>query len=202
MAFAERLAGQLRQPSGIPGRALAYVLNRGNRPINAGAVARLDAGPKDSVLEIGFGGGASLAHLLGGPAGFVAGIEISEAMLRHCRRRFPQELAARQLELSEAGVGAIPYEDERFDRVLTVQTIYFWPDVDAGLGEIRRVLRPGGMLLIATAAKEEMERRAWTEHGFRKFEDSELAGLVERAGFGEVSVERDGVRVFTRGVRR
>lgn len=93
----------------------------------------------------------------------------------------------------------IPYADNRFDRVLTVQTIYFWPDPAAGLREIYRVLKPGGRALVATATREEMEKRAWTRHGFRKFSDGDLEDLLRQAGFTEVTVERDDPRVFTTG---
>jgi hypothetical protein len=142
VALAEALARQLRQPSGVVGRAMGHILNRANRPINERAVERLDVGPNDAVLEIGFGGGVATARVLARTQGFVAGIEISD------------------------------------------------------------VLKPGGRLLVATATKEEMERRSFTRHGFRKFEDEELGALLRDAGFAAVAVERDGVRVFTTGERR
>jgi arsenite methyltransferase len=197
--FSERLAGQLRRPSGLPGRGMAYVLRRANRRINRGAITRLDLGPEDSVLEIGFGGGGALAGVLRRTRGPVAGIEISDSMLAHAKRRFRRELAKGSLELHRGDVAEIPYEDASFDRVLSVNTIYFWPGAATGLAEIRRVLRPGGRLLLATATNEEMEKRAWTRHGFRIFEDSELEKLLRDAGFEEVAVERDGVRVFSSG---
>jgi arsenite methyltransferase len=202
VALAEALAGQLRQPSGMVGRALGYILNRANRPINERAVERLDVGASDSVLEIGFGGGVATAKVLARTQGFVAGIEISDAMVKHASRRFRHEIERGRLEIRRGSVRAIPYEDGRFDRALTVQTIYFWPDPAADLREIHRVLSPGGRLLVATATKEEMEKRSWTRHGFRKFEDDELGSLLRGAGFADVAVERDGVRVFTTGERR
>jgi arsenite methyltransferase len=180
MGFAERLAGQLREPSGLAGRAMGYILNRGNRTINRGAVERLDLTGDESVLEIGFGGGSSLARVRERTDGFVAGIEISDSMLAHGRRRFRRELDSERFELKQAGVSDIPYEDGRFDRVLTVQTIYFWPDPAAGLREIHRVLETDGRLLLATATLEEMQKRSFTRHGFRKFRDAELEDLLWR----------------------
>lgn len=44
-------------------------------------------------------------------------------------------------------------------------------------------------------------KRSWTRHGFRKFEDEELKGLLREAGFTDVVIERDGVRVFSGGRR-
>jgi ubiquinone/menaquinone biosynthesis C-methylase UbiE len=201
MALAEFLARQLRQPSGMAGRAMAYILNRANRPINERAVERLGVRPTDNVLEIGFGGGVALAKVLGRTQGFVAGIEISDPMIRHVRRRFRREIEAGRVEVRHGDVSDLPYEDARFDRAFTVQTIYFWPDPRAGLREIRRVLKPGGLLLVATAAKEEMDKRSFTDHGFRKFERRDLESLLREAGFADASVERDGPRMFSTGRR-
>jgi ubiquinone/menaquinone biosynthesis C-methylase UbiE len=202
MSLAEAIARQLRQPSGVRGRAMAYLLNRFNRPINQRAVERLDLGASESVVEIGFGGGAALAGVLARTEGFVAGIEISEPMIDHVRRRLRGEIEEGRLELRRAGVSEIPYEDGRFDRALSVQTIYFWPDPAAGLREIHRVLKPGGRVLVATATKEEMDKRSWADHGFQKFDETELADLLRAAGFTAVTVERDGPRVFSAGEKR
>jgi SAM-dependent methyltransferase len=122
-------------------------------------------------------------------------------MIGHVRRRFRREIQAGRLERKKASVAEIPNGDERFDRVLTVQTIYFWPDPAAGLREILRVLNPGGRLVLATATKEEMDKRSFTRHGFRKFTESELDDLLRAAGFSEILVERDDSRVFTVGVK-
>lgn len=181
---------------------MGLVLDRGNRTINQQAVDRLAVGGAQRVLEVGFGGGGTLARILARTDARVAGVEISDAMLSRARRRFRRELADGRLELERASVAELPYPSESFDRVLTVQTIYFWPDPPAGLRELRRVLEPGGRIVIATAAREEMEKRSFTRHGFRKFSEQELHDLVRQAGFDEVSVDRDGPRVFTTGTRR
>jgi protein-L-isoaspartate O-methyltransferase len=129
VALAEALARQLRQPGGDGwAGTMGYILNRANRPINERAVERLDLDPSDSVLEIGFGGGVATARILARTRDFVAGIEISDAVIEHARRRFRDEIERGRLEVKLGPVVGIPYEDARFDRVLTVRTIYFWPD--------------------------------------------------------------------------
>jgi SAM-dependent methyltransferase len=197
--ISEAIASQLSRPSGALGRAVAYALRRANRSINAGAVERLGVAAEDRVLEIGFGGGEGLADILRRTDGPVAGIEISETMLRRARRRFRAEIRAGRLDLKLGDVSQTGYEDGAFDRVLSVNTIYFWPDQVAGLREIRRVLRPGGGLLLATEAKEDMEQSSLTRHGFRLLDDHELEALLREAGFAEVAIERDGICVFSSG---
>jgi SAM-dependent methyltransferase len=45
-------------------------------------------------------------------------------------------------------VSQLPFPDDRFDLVTAVETHYYWPDLLSDLREIRRVIRPGGVLLI------------------------------------------------------
>lgn len=193
------IAAQLRRPSGVAAPVMAIVLDRANRRINERAVERLAIRRDDEVLEIGFGGGGALARLLSATSGRVAGVELSAPMLRRARRRFRRELEHGRLELREASVAALPFDDATFDRVVTVNTIYFWPDHADGLREIARVLKPGGRVVIATVAKDQMDKRSFTAHGFTKFTEDELRQLLETAGFADVTVERDGPRVFTTG---
>jgi SAM-dependent methyltransferase len=199
MSVAEFVAGQLRQPSGLAGRAFGPLLNRGNARMNRRAVERLELAPGQSVLDVGFGGGIGLRNALSAGAGFAAGIEISEPMLSQGRRRFRAEIASGRVELERAGVEAIPYESERFDRVLSSNTIYFWPDAMSGLREIRRVLKTDGRLVLATATVEAMKQRFYTRHGFAFFDEEDLRQLMTEAGFAGVTVEVLDTSIFTIG---
>jgi ubiquinone/menaquinone biosynthesis C-methylase UbiE len=175
------------------------VLNRANRSINRAALERLALGGGESVLEVGFGGGAALATILSRTSGPVVGIEVSEAMLRHAGRRFHRQLEHGHLQLRHGSVTAIPYEDDTFDRALAVQTIYFWPDPAAGLRELHRTLKPGGRLVVATEAREDMEQRSYARHGFALFDRTVLCAMLEQAGFTQVIAERTCRYVFPTG---
>jgi arsenite methyltransferase len=105
-------------------------------------------------------------------------------------------LGHERLQILRGSVSSLPFADRRFDCALTVHAIYFWPDPGEGLREIHRVLKPGGRLLIASECPEDLGRRAYARHGFRIYRDGELAGLLREAGFADVTVEREGHRVF------
>lgn len=199
MSLARLVAEQLRQPSGLVGRAFGVILNRANRRINRRVVERLDVHPGQRVLEIGFGGGLGLDRLLDQGVGFAAGVEISEPMLRHGRRRFRSEIAAGTVELTRGDVSAIPYPDRSFDRVYSVNTIYFWPDPAVGLREIVRVLKPSGRLVLGTGAVEAMKQRSYTRHRFTLFSEAALEQLLHDAGLVEISAERLQDAVLTHG---
>jgi ubiquinone/menaquinone biosynthesis C-methylase UbiE len=124
-------------------------------------------------------------------------VDFSADMVRRAERRFRKEIAAGRMEVQLGDVSQLPYPDESFDRGLTVNTIYFWPDALKGLGEIRRVLKPQGRVAVAIRSKEKMSKYQFTTHGFRLFSTDELAGLMQMAGFRALRVEhRDQERTY------
>jgi SAM-dependent methyltransferase len=185
------IARQFGRPSGLAGRLMRRTLNKVNARVNAVALDRLALRPTDRVLDIGFGGGLLLRQALDRlPAGSAAGIEVSEPMLRLARRSFRNEIATGRLEVKAGNVSAIPYADATFDKISAVNTVHFWPDAAAGLREVLRVLRPGGVFVVVLRPKEFLERIDFTKHGFTAFGEDELRGLLEAAGFHGVAIER------------
>lgn len=191
------VASQLARPSGAIGPLMAPILNRGNRSINRVVVEHLRLEEDSSVLEVGFGGGSALAKVLERPGVSAGGVEVSGAMLAAGRRRLADEIAAGRLELEDASVDTLPFADDAFDEAFSVNTIYFWPDPDAGLREIARVLRPGGRVLLATFPAESMRRRSYTRTRFRFFDDDDLRRHLHDAGFVACTVERLGGYVIS-----
>jgi SAM-dependent methyltransferase len=100
------------------------------------------------VLEVGIGDGENLPLL---PAAWeVFGVDIARSRLRACLARFP-EMAGR-LAWSEAE--SLPFEDGSFDAVFTVGGINYFRDPRAALREMRRVARPGAVVLAADEAPD------------------------------------------------
>jgi len=185
------LARQLARPSGLVGLLMRPALNKVNARVNRTALDMLSLAPDHRLLDIGFGGGLLLREALRRlPQGFVAGIEISEPMLKLALRRFRSELLASRLEVKTGSASAIPYPDTSFDRVTAVNTLHFWPDPQAGLREALRVLRPGGRLGLVLRPKEYLDRIRFTSHGFTAYDDGPLLTLLKDAGFGGVRIEQ------------
>lgn len=182
-----RVAAQLGRPTGRFGRVVVAMLNRGNRPANARAVELLEVGSGHRALDVGFGGGVGLSALLRAGAASVAGVEASADMVALAKRRFGDRVDARH-----GSVESIPFEDGAFDRVVSVHTIYFWPDPPAGARELLRVLAPGGRLVLAFMRGEAMRRQKIHQHGFAFFEAADVAALLTGAGFAPVRVEGEG----------
>jgi arsenite methyltransferase len=136
-------------------------------------LAALEPRNGERVLDIGCGPGylaSEIAELVG-PEGFVQGVDPSPSMLELAAKR-----ALPHMELTEGGALSLPAEDESFDAAVSTQVYEYVEDMPAALAEARRVLRPGGRLLVLdtdwdsivwrSSDDQRMERvlRAWEEH--------------------------------------
>lgn len=198
MALKHFMAAQMRKPSGWFGSViLRRLLNRMNMAVVESTLSRLELEPHHHVLEIGFGGGAALALVSKRlNTGVVTGVDFSPEMVREAERHFRHEIANGRLRLQVGDIAALPFASAAFDRVFTINTIYFWPDTVQGFGEIRRVLKPGGLAVVALRSRENMERVAFTQHGFRLFSPLDVPPFLQQAGFTNVKLthERQGTR--------
>lgn len=182
------VARQLSHPRGLLGRFIVRLMNRHNAKMNAFALERLAPAPTDRVLEIGFGGGLTLPALLQ-KAAFVAGVDRSEFVVRRGRARFAEEIRGGRADFRLGDVESLPFQPATFDRVCTVNTVYFWRSLDAGFAEIRRIMKPGARLVVGFASKEKLESMGVPRDVFTPRSSQELIDAVARAGFADVKVE-------------
>jgi SAM-dependent methyltransferase len=168
-SFLAGLAKQLGHPSGLRGRMIGTMLNRGNRATITRAVEALELEGGETVADIGFGGGLGLALLLRatGEKGTVHGVDISETMLARARAGFRADVAAGRLRLQEGSITALPLADSSLDAAITVNTVYFVDDLDRALADVARVLAPGARFVLAIGDPASMAGRQGKMPGFR-----------------------------------
>lgn len=146
------------------------------------------------VLEIGIGTGRNLPHYPPGAA--VTGIELSPAMLAIARQRAAS--LGRDTDLQEGDAEHLPSGDASFDTVVCALSLCTIPHPAAAIGEMKRVLVPGGRLLLLDhigstwppiyAAQWLLERLTIAAAG-EHFTRRQLP-LVQAAGFDVVETER------------
>jgi ubiquinone/menaquinone biosynthesis C-methylase UbiE len=185
------LAAQLRQPTGWFGKILMRdFFKQHNEKINDLAVEMLDLQSTDRVLDIGFGGGMTIAEMLKTiDTGKIDGVDFSNVMVEQGRQKFKDAIAAGKVSIEFADVQQLPFDDNTFDKICTVNTIYFWPDPLAALQEIKRVLKSSGKLAIGIRSADKMKDLPVTQYNFRLYAPEAVKELLLEAGFSDVSIE-------------
>ncbi|MQY09213.1 class I SAM-dependent methyltransferase [Actinomadura macrotermitis] len=118
----------------------------------SGLIDRLVAGvPADgSVLEVGSGGGRFALRLAERGAGLhVTGVDLSAGQVARAARRARAGTVAGRVGFQVGSALETAFPDEHFHAVVSIGSIKHWPDRDKGMAEMARVLRPGGLLLVA-----------------------------------------------------
>ncbi len=148
-----------------------------NPESNLAAVDRFGLEPDDRFLDLGCGLGAALEHAAATGAR-VAGIDPSPSMVGRASERVPQA------EVRLGSAESIPFEDDAFTAAISVSTYHHWADAETGLMEVRRVLAPGGRLLIV---ERKLKRSAG--HGLDGAGGESLKDLLEAIGYTSAEVE-------------
>ncbi len=200
---------------------IAPVYDAMNRVMTAGldrrwraATVREAVRPGDRVLDACCGTGDLALAARDAGAGKVVGLDFSEQMLERARRKAPE------LEWIEGDVLALPFDDASFDAAVVGFGVRNVEDLEAGLRELRRVLRPGGRIgiLEITTPRGALapfynlwfdrlvpvlgrvlpggEAYTYLPASVRRFPPpEELADLLHRCGFGDVRF-----RLFAGGI--
>jgi len=156
----------------------------------------LGAQPGERILDAGCGPGFYLSEILEaiGPEGSAVGVDASKPMLAVAAKRCDGGNVA----FHEGDVTALPVGDGEFDRALSVQVLEYVTDIPGALAELRRVVKPGGLVLVwdvdwATVSwhsddPARMERflAAWDEHLADPSLPQTLSARMRAAGFEDV----------------
>lgn len=182
---------QFGNPSGWFGRRIGRGMARSNEYDARWTISLLGIQPASSVLEIGFGPGVS-SQLASEQAseGLVVGIDHSATMVQAAAERNAAAVRTGRLQLKQGDVASLPYPEASFDIAFSLHSIYFWPNALDAVRELKRVLKPGGLLAITIQPRDKwapMQQRG--SRLVSLYLGPELAALFTRAGLRDVRVE-------------
>jgi ubiquinone/menaquinone biosynthesis C-methylase UbiE len=167
-------------------------------PENRWTIALLDAQPSDQILEVGFGPGIAIEMLARYESRVrIIGVDYSAAMVAAASRRNRQAIQSGRVELWRGEAANLPFPDAAFDKAYSIHSIYFWPDALQGLRELRRVLKPGGKLVVTILPRVRWPAAPDGTLGTpecRVFSGDGLARLMREAGFAATQVVDDPAR--------
>ena len=141
--------GNPRRPEGDAGRAMLARMNESHAKLVEWGLSHIDLSTDDTVLDIGCGGGNTLARMAERVTkGHLVGIDYAEASVEASRAFNAELIEAGRMEILHGSVEHLPFADGHFDAVVTVESFYFWPSPEESLKEVARVIRRGGTFLL------------------------------------------------------
>ncbi|OIQ20132.1 MAG: hypothetical protein BM557_05525 [Flavobacterium sp. MedPE-SWcel] len=176
----KELAQHLRCPDGDTGIEVANMMNQVNNNIITRTIESLNISNENSILEIGPGNGNHIIDVITlGSNLMYHGIDISETMILEAKKNNIQfQNVSFQLTNGEN----IPFKNDSFDKIFTVNTIYFWENDLAYATEIARVMKEKAVLSIGFIPKSAMEQIPFTKYNFNKKDIQSVINLLEKVG--------------------
>ncbi|AJA48304.1 UbiE/COQ5 family methyltransferase [Clostridium pasteurianum DSM 525 = ATCC 6013] len=192
--MAKRL-NQCRKPAGDTGKVVVEDMNESHFELTGWGLRKVNIQENSKILDIGCGGGRTINRLASlTPKGKVFGIDYSIDCVNWASDYNKDLVAQGKVEIYNATVEKLPFEDEKFDFVSAVETIYFWPDVVDNLKEIKRVLKPSGKILVINEIyKDEKFKDRNDEYvkmgNLKIYTPKEFEELFKKAGYRNVQIE-------------
>ena len=180
-----------RKPAGFGGRLMVSMMNAGHQGLTRWGLSQLPQAQYREILDCGCGGGKAVQRLLRAhPECAVWGVDYSAVSVQAARRVNRKAIAAGRCGIQTASVAQLPFGPGRFDLVTAFETVYFWQDLAGSFSEIRRVLTPGGALLICNECGGAPGGERWEQvvSGMRVYAPAELNALLEQSGFSDIQL--------------
>lgn len=184
--FGDYWASQCGNPRGFIGKIMTWSMNRVNKVMYYGIIENMKPTEGIKILDIGFGNGYFEKLVYSKTKCSIYGIDISEDMVKTASKNNQKGIVNGDIHLSIGDCCKLIFENNSFDVVTTMNTIYFWDDTIQGLKEIYRVLKDDGVFYNAVLTKESLDKVFYTKNGFKKFEKNEYAQMGKQIGFRNV----------------
>lgn len=187
-------AGNPRKPQGEEGEEMLKRMNESHFEVTGWALGFWEWKEDDEVLDVGCGGGVTLRRMAQNiRSGHLTGVDYSKVSVELSKKTNRNHIESGKMQILEASVESLPFLDNQFDKIITVESFYFWPDPVENLKEVRRVLKPSGTFLLVAEiyGKEGLDDEAM--ENVRKYQllnptKEEFQKMFEDAGFSQITI--------------
>ena len=181
---------QFAKPTGFFGKILAKGMARGHKDFYKNAVKIINPTNDDIYLEIGFGSGIFIKKYMS-HVSKIAGIDFSEDMVKLASNINKNLVESRKAEFKHGYASSLPWNDNEFTVVATIETFFFLTEIEKTLNEIFRVLKPAGRLVIEMAYNKDDgadHKRHIKKMGLKLYSGEEMKNLLKKAGFSDIVI--------------
>ncbi len=180
----------MRKPKGKLGKIQLKSMNKEHTPVSLWGLKHLDIQDDDIVLDIGCGGGINI-NRMSKNAKKVYGVDYSIESVNLSREVNRQEIYDGKVEILKGNVQDLPFEDNTFDIVTAFETVYFWPNIEKSFGEVKRVLKPGGIFLIGMESNGNDNLTMKISEkliNMTVYNDEEITEFLKNNGYSQITV--------------
>jgi len=190
MGLLKSFFSQCARPEGSLGRAMLCFMNYTHAPLTNWGLKLVQVKDGWTMLDVGCGGGFTIRRLLNrSKDAHVYGIDISEESVTKAKK-VNAEVLNKQVFVTQGSAERLPYNNEIFDLVTAVETVYFWPNLPDCLQEVRRVLKPGGKFAIMVEVVDSDSKWTSVVEGMTAYTPEHLETLLVDAGFVQTEIHR------------
>lgn len=192
--IAKRL-NQCRKPKGVLGKVVVEDMNIGHFELTGWGLEKVNIKKNDVILDIGCGGGRTVNRMASiATEGKIFGIDYSLDCVKWSQNYNEKFIEDSKVEIFHASVEKIPFENNKFDIISAVETIYFWPNLVENFKEVKRVLKPSGKLIIICEMYfsenfKERNDKLISESDMKIYTPEELKELLEIAGYNNIKID-------------
>ncbi|OVE55698.1 class I SAM-dependent methyltransferase [Chryseobacterium mucoviscidosis] len=181
------LAQNLAHPQGEKGIEIGEMMNETNIGMTLESIQTLLIKDNEHILEIGHGNAGHVRNILNKAIDLkYTGIDISETM-HHEAIKLNKDFE-NQAEFVLYEGTELPFEDKTFDKIFTVNTVYFWQKPTDFLNEIYRVLKDNGTFVLTFGQRDFMEKLPFTQFGFTLYNTDEMEEIVSKSYFKRMKI--------------
>ncbi|MCY7732904.1 class I SAM-dependent methyltransferase [Bacillus safensis] len=178
------------RPKGWLGSIAGLIMANENKALNQWAICHLDLTDGENILEIGYGPGYSIKHMLKHYQNLhIDGLDASSTMQEQAQSRVSKRAKDKQVRLYVGKIEKTRLPGEQYDKVLSVNNFTIWDDPKTGLLNLYHTLKPGGTLVIVMQPREKgADANRTKEMGESILNDMQFAG------FDPFSIEYEEIR--------
>ena len=182
------------KPEGLAGEELIDGMDISPTPVALWSLRNLDVKKDDVTLDIGCGSGLNIKRLYEkSPEAKSYGVDYSSTCVKKSKQLNKELVESGDIEVYEANVLDMPFDDEKFDVITAFETVYFWPNLVDAFKEVKRILKYDGKFLIEMGSNGDDGTNVTVEEdpkieGFSPYDDKQLKDLLQQAGFSTITV--------------
>jgi ubiquinone/menaquinone biosynthesis C-methylase UbiE len=178
------LGRQLKKPTGEIGLKVADYMNTVNEQLYDFVLSHLNISNNSKILEIGCGNGKFISKFFDTNSNIhLTAIDFSDVMCTETKVFNKELMNGNKLIVKCEDSIEMSLSDKTFDIVVTINTVYFWEQVERQLNEIKRVLKKDGLFVIGYRPKSVMKDYPSTQEVFNLYEPEDLKLMIQQNGF-------------------